>query len=332
MKTDFDCYEALGVAWSKRSYQIVLLDSDRVRSLYSTEAQNARQRYKQERIQEHLEQLIEGLGVESAKAQGLRSPITSLMHLRTSDCRVYLYVERHAALGLLKVGPKRLFVANEDSPLIEINPLCVLDFYVHESRQRCGIGLALFEGMLSREEVQPSSIAYDRPSPKLLSFLRKHYGLHEYTPQANNFVVFSEYFSEARQPAENSSRKTRSIDAFSTPPRTRGLIASSGLSTDTATDVGLKSAATEDESACSSQNENSGELNQQRVEGGPSTKTNRSHTVTTTTGARSSVDASLARFERQHQREMMLLQKSLSESQKKLDSLHVSSYALRRPF
>ncbi|KAF4675620.1 Alpha-tubulin N-acetyltransferase 1 [Perkinsus olseni] len=254
------------------------------------------------------------------------------MHLRTSDCRVYLYVERHAALGLLKVGPKRLFVANEDSPLIEINPLCVLDFYVHESRQRCGIGLALFEGMLSREEVQPSSIAYDRPSPKLLSFLRKHYGLHEYTPQANNFVVFSEYFSEARQPAENSSRKTRSIDAFSTPPRTRGLIASSGLSTDTATDVGLKSAATEDESACSSQNENSGELNQQRVEGGPSTKTNRSHTVTTTTGARSSVDASLARFERQHQREMMLLQKSLSESQKKLDSLHVSSYALRRPF
>ncbi|KAF4675619.1 Alpha-tubulin N-acetyltransferase 1 [Perkinsus olseni] len=49
MKTDFDCYEALGVAWSKRSYQIVLLDSDRVRSLYSTEAQNARQRYKQVR-------------------------------------------------------------------------------------------------------------------------------------------------------------------------------------------------------------------------------------------------------------------------------------------
>ncbi|KAF4742693.1 Alpha-tubulin N-acetyltransferase 1, partial [Perkinsus olseni] len=136
--------------------------------------------------------------------------------------------------------------------------------------------------------------AYDRPSPKLLSFLRKHYGLHKYMPQGNNFVVFSEYFSGARQRAENSSRKTRSIDAFSTPPRTRGLIAPSGLSTDTATDVGLKSAATEDESACSSQNENSGELNQQQVEGGPSTKTNRSHTVTTTTGARSSVDASLA--------------------------------------
>lgn len=30
----------------------------------------------------------------------------------------------------------------------EVNPLCVLDFYVHESRQRTGCGKRLFEHML----------------------------------------------------------------------------------------------------------------------------------------------------------------------------------------
>ena len=30
----------------------------------------------------------------------------------------------------------------------EVSPLCVLDFYVHESKQRCGYGKALFEAML----------------------------------------------------------------------------------------------------------------------------------------------------------------------------------------
>ena len=30
----------------------------------------------------------------------------------------------------------------------EVSPLCVLDFYVHESRQRCGYGKVLFEAML----------------------------------------------------------------------------------------------------------------------------------------------------------------------------------------
>ena len=31
----------------------------------------------------------------------------------------------------------------------EVSPLCVLDFYVHESRQRCGHGKLLFEAMLN---------------------------------------------------------------------------------------------------------------------------------------------------------------------------------------
>lgn len=78
----------------------------------------------------------------------------------------------------------------------EIDPVCVLDFYVHETVQRRGIGKELFEMMLTHQKINPAKIAYDKPSPKLLGFLRKHYGLSRYIPQNNNFVVFSAYFTD----------------------------------------------------------------------------------------------------------------------------------------
>ncbi len=51
--------------------------------------------------------------------------------------------------------------------------------------------------MLEREKVHPARLGYDRPSPKLLAFLKKHFGLVSYIPQSNNFVVYNEYFSSA---------------------------------------------------------------------------------------------------------------------------------------
>ena len=48
--------------------------------------------------------------------------------------------------------------------------------------------------MLKFENVKPNTLAYDRPSPKLISFLKKHFSLVDYTPQNNNFVVFHDYF------------------------------------------------------------------------------------------------------------------------------------------
>ena len=49
--------------------------------------------------------------------------------------------------------------------------------------------------MLHREgDVHPAKIAYDRPSPKLIGFLAKHYGLRNYVPQNNNYIVFSQYW------------------------------------------------------------------------------------------------------------------------------------------
>lgn len=54
-------------------------------------------------------------------------------------------------LGLLKVGVKNLFIRGGLGSYQEIKPLCVLDFYVHESVQRLGIGKELFERMLENE-------------------------------------------------------------------------------------------------------------------------------------------------------------------------------------
>jgi alpha-tubulin N-acetyltransferase 1 len=54
--------------------------------------------------------------------------------------------------------------------------------------------------MLASEAIEPRKLAYDRPSPKLLSFLKKHYGLGSYTPQNNNFVVYHAYFDTEMAP------------------------------------------------------------------------------------------------------------------------------------
>ncbi|KAF3707812.1 Alpha-tubulin N-acetyltransferase 1 [Channa argus] len=77
---------------------------------------------------------------------------------------------------------------------IEAEPLCVLDFYVAENLQRHGYGLELFDFMLQHKNLEPVTMAYDRPSPKFLSFLAKHYCLTESVPQVNNFVVFEGFF------------------------------------------------------------------------------------------------------------------------------------------
>lgn len=86
------------------------------------------------------------------------------------------------AIGLLKIGKRNLFIRGDNGGIKEIKPLCVLDFYVHESMQRGGHGKVLFEKMLQTENITPNKLAYDRPSDKLLGFLAKHYGLKKYVP------------------------------------------------------------------------------------------------------------------------------------------------------
>ena len=97
-------------------------------------------------------------------------------------------------IGFIKVGYKHLFIYDEIGVPMEINPLCVLDFYTYETCQRKGFGKIMFTEMLQNEKIEPRKLGYDRPSPKFINFLNKYYGLKNYVPQNNNFVVFTDYF------------------------------------------------------------------------------------------------------------------------------------------
>ena len=138
------------------------------------------------------------MGVASAKAQRLPSVITTAGRLFSSDNRLYIRAQGPHVIGFLKVGKRNLFIRNEYGQIRELKPLCVLDFYVHESMQRGGHGKAIFDLMLQQEGATPEKLAYDRPSEKLLGFMQKHFGLAKYVPQNNNFVIYDQYWEAAR--------------------------------------------------------------------------------------------------------------------------------------
>jgi GNAT superfamily N-acetyltransferase len=144
-------------------------------------------------------QCIDAMGRASAAAQKLKAVITSSLKFAHSHDVIYLHFtpSENRCNALLRTGRKRLFIRDESARIEEIEPQCVLDFYVHESRQRTGIGKQVFEFMLQTEKSLPSQYGYDRPSTKLLAFLAKHYDLKNYIPQNNNYVVFRKYFSNA---------------------------------------------------------------------------------------------------------------------------------------
>ncbi|KAJ3236940.1 Alpha-tubulin N-acetyltransferase 1, partial [Chytriomyces hyalinus] len=200
---------------------------------------------------QHLISIVDFLGHASARAQGLRSPVTSIAKLHHNPThKLYIMkmdpdpppaqpqdsqpmsenyfalehetklneeegiesnsnandasLEHHyhdqrvvysppsQVVGLLKIGVKNLFVSDEYGRQIQISLLCVLDFYIHDSVQRCGYGKRLFEYMLETEQTTAAKLAYDRPSPRMMSFLKKHYALHDFISQANNFIIFKQ--------------------------------------------------------------------------------------------------------------------------------------------
>lgn len=165
---------------------------------------------------EGLRAALDAVGERSRRAQGLGKAVTAGRDSMLASNNIYLLSTGKTILGLLKTGPKRLFVAKgPNDGLVEINPQCVLDFYVVEGKQRAGLGRSLFTAMLQREGLAPERMAYDRPSPKLLGFLRKHFGLSRYTPQNNNFVVFDAYFTGHSR--SSSSSRPRHLPVPSEP-------------------------------------------------------------------------------------------------------------------
>jgi alpha-tubulin N-acetyltransferase 1 len=137
---------------------------------------------------QQLATIVNKLGAASAKAQGLRVAVTTYQKLMASSHTLYLLrddCEQPVVVGLLKVGRKKLFLQDLLGVQRETEPLCVLDFYIHEARQRAGLGRRLFQTMLDIERVTAAELAIDRPSAKFLSFLRKHYGLHFHVKQVS---------------------------------------------------------------------------------------------------------------------------------------------------
>lgn len=147
----------------------------------------------------NITEIMDSMGKASAVAQELHTIITNAERLRTSEGqRVYVLTdfESNQVVGLLKVGHKKLFIFDDKGTQHEMHCPCILDFYVHESRQRQGYGKHLFEFMLHVEAVPVQHFAIDRPSDKLLFFLKKHYGLSKIIRQVNNFVVFDSFFEQ----------------------------------------------------------------------------------------------------------------------------------------
>ncbi|XP_054276718.1 alpha-tubulin N-acetyltransferase-like [Macrosteles quadrilineatus] len=144
------------------------------------------------------------MGLASARAQGLHHPITSAERLRICDHTLYIMMDprdnhgKGSVVGILKMGVKHLFLSDPTGMVHEKETLCVLDFYVHESKQRTGIGKRMFDYMLEDKDIKPCKLAIDRPSQNILYFLNKHYGLAKIYPQNNNFVLFEGFFDEKR--------------------------------------------------------------------------------------------------------------------------------------
>ena len=105
---------------------------------------------------------------------------------------------------------QNLFLLDNKGSQRETYPMCVLDFYVHESRQRSGCGRRLFESMLMDQKVpHPRFLATDRPSPKLIGFLKKHYNLVRNIPQVNNYVIFEGFFTDRPYDASPGPKRAR---------------------------------------------------------------------------------------------------------------------------
>ena len=127
----------------------------------------------------------------------------------THEQRLYLFCDASTSPAAVppscsassKLAVKSLVTRFDDERVVEIEPCCVLDFYVHEAAQRGGIGGELFHHFLAAETQVPARLAYDRPSPKLLAFLAKRFHLRARKPQNNNYVVFRDYWRVGPRPA-----------------------------------------------------------------------------------------------------------------------------------
>lgn len=136
------------------------------------------------------------LGQLSGEAQGLNGPITSLEKLLSAENQTVLvrYSPDGTAVAFLKFGRKSLYLYDPHGRMANLEVDCLLDFFCVEEERRQGIGLQLFRSMLSITGLEPCRLAYDRPSPLLISFMKKHFQYSTPDIQPNRFAIFQGFW------------------------------------------------------------------------------------------------------------------------------------------
>ncbi|KAK8885130.1 hypothetical protein M9Y10_044259 [Tritrichomonas musculus] len=169
--------------------------------------------------------LINEIGTASSKAQGLAHIITTYSSFVSNDNKIYILVDddRTKALGFVKIGPRHLFLWDRFGIQHEMQPICLLDFFTYPSEQRKGYGKKMIDRILRDYRLEMKQIPIDRPSSLCLSFMKKHFGLSEYIPQNNKFVVFDQFWTGQFPPDYNQPsdffKKDEQPQQPMTPPR-----------------------------------------------------------------------------------------------------------------
>lgn len=165
-------------------------------------------------VRQHFIQWIDTLGQESAIAQNLKQPITCWEKIRPDGAKayspvkivdwIYLIIEQkdgtevsYDPISFLRFGSRSLFLEKEGQLVRQDTTFCALDFYCRE--QRNGFGLLLFSEALRHHAMTAQNVAFDRPTPAMVSFLQKHFSLRNPMAQHNRFVIFDGFFNDVQQ-------------------------------------------------------------------------------------------------------------------------------------
>ena len=125
---------------------------------------------------------------------------TSYSKLSISDHRVYFKTIGSKCIGFVRCGNKSIHVRNEKGQMVEIEALCIFDFYVHENWQRKGQGRMLLDHVLTREGTTSKKLAVDRINSALMHFFHKNYGLFEtVATNTGNISIFLDFFRVNQQ-------------------------------------------------------------------------------------------------------------------------------------
>jgi len=103
--------------------------------------------------------------------------------------------------GFIKYSYRHLYFYTKKGKVVEKDPCCILDFYVLETIQRKGIGHQLLEHVLAIESDRTGvgsfdQCCYDRPSPKLIAFIKKNYKSTKENLQPNKFMIFDQFINQ----------------------------------------------------------------------------------------------------------------------------------------